>query len=186
MADVIDEGYLLKQISLGGDPARSALKPLYDYYSPRFVGFYCRRGLAPEDAEELSQEAFIKIVRSARKAGDITAPRAWLWRLARSVMLDYLKSPAARSGVDIPHLSPFMEADLDVQDLQDCVQRQFTAFAHTAPEAAQAISWAVVEGFNAREIADLLGRSHGATREFLSQVRKKLSDVLAICREYLS
>lgn len=184
MTEGVDEAVLLRDISLGGRRSRRALEELYRYYAGRFLAYYRRRGVSEFDREELCQDAFIKIVRSCRRAEDIHAPRAWLWSVARSVMLDHFRR---LHGEAMPLWNEDSAVDWEsAADLQDCVDKQFARFAARAPEAAQAITWAVVEGFSAVEIADLLERSPGATREYLSQVRKKLRQVLAVCRDYLS
>lgn len=185
----IDEAALLKQIAMGGHDAREALKPLYHYYAPRFRAFYLRRGLAHADADELCQEAFIKIARSTGAAGIIRSPRAWLWRVARSVMLDFLKRSNVEQSVD--DWSELVEpedqqARFDEQlGLKRCVEKQFAEFSRRHTEGSQVVSWAVVEGFTAVEIAELIGRSHGATREFLSQMKKHLRALLRVCDDYL-
>lgn len=184
MTEGVDEAVLLRDISLGGRRSRRALEELYRYYAGRFLAFYRRRGVSEFDREELCQDAFVKIVRSCRDAEDIHAPRAWLWSVARSVMLDYFRR---RGDEALPLWQE--EGDVDWEEtlnLQDCVDKQFARFAARAPEAAQAISWAVVEGFTAVEIAAMLERSPGATREYLSRVRKKLRQALAVCRDYLT
>ena len=48
-------------------------------------------------------------------------------------------------------------------------------------EAGQAIVWAAVDGLKSTQIAELIGRSAGATREFLSQTRKRLREYLEPC-----
>ncbi|GAB3375955.1 RNA polymerase sigma factor [Spongiibacter taiwanensis] len=196
-----DDGALLAELTVGGGRSQQALRLLYAYYAPRFIGYFRRRGASDADADDLCQEAFVKIMRSVGPAlaspRGITAPRAWLWLVARSVHLDHLGKQQRTAHDDLAldgaaagqAWSDFQTADevsTDQEGLGDCVRRQFARFADASPEAAQAISWAVVEGFTAPEIASLLGRSPGATREFLSQVRKKLRDVLSLCRDYLN
>ena len=66
-------------------------------------------------------------------------------------------------------------ADVAVtSNYQDCVHGQLARFSEAYPEACQAIVWAAVDGLKSAQIAELIGRSAGATREFLSQTRKRL------------
>lgn len=206
-----NEAELLAELVAGDGRTQQALRALYAYYAPRFRGYFRRRGASDADAEDLCQEAFVKIMRSVGPAlaseRGIGAPRAWLWQVARSALLDYVGKQQRLAGGDPANGAPANGAPAndssevasdwagfdmagdelaDQADLGDCVRRQFAQFAKGSPEAAQAISWAVVEGFTAAEIASLLGRSPAATREFLSQVRKKLRDALALCRDYLN
>jgi hypothetical protein len=47
------------------------------------------------------------------------------------------------------------------------------------------LPWLVTDHLSIREIAGILERSEGATREYLSQCRKKLEPFLQVCRELL-
>ena len=169
--DSLAEAGWLVDIAKGGSRAQRALEQLYHAYASRFRRYYLRRGFHPADADELCQDAFLKIVRSC-VGRDIASPRAWLWTLARSVMLDHVKK--ARPELSGGHAAAEEAIDDPLADygLRDCVQRQFTAFADSSPEGAQVVAWAVVDGFTAVEIAAMIDRSPGATREFLSQLRK--------------
>jgi DNA-directed RNA polymerase specialized sigma24 family protein len=46
-------------------------------------------------------------------------------------------------------------------------------FRRDHPQAAAAIAWVAEDGLSIDELSALLGRSRGATRQFLSQSRKK-------------
>jgi RNA polymerase sigma factor (sigma-70 family) len=65
------------------------------------------------------------------------------------------------------------EQRLNEQQLADLLARCQAAFEAAAPLHAQVVRWVAVEGLTPAEVAGLLGRSPGATREFLSQARKK-------------
>lgn len=52
-------------------------------------------------------------------------------------------------------------------------RRCFDAFAAAHPEHATALRWVVEDGLDNAALEQLLGRSPGATREFISQCRKK-------------
>ncbi len=87
MREQFDEASLLEEIACGGETARRALKPLYQRYGHRFRSYFQQRGLSLADAEDLSQECFIKIVKSASNVKEFNAPRAWLWSVAKSVLM---------------------------------------------------------------------------------------------------
>lgn len=189
MRESFSEAALLEEISAGGSAARKALKPLYCRYAHRFKAYFQQRGLGLADAEDLCQECFIKIVKSAPAAQPIRAPRAWLWSLAKSVLLDFYKSRRPSAELDEAVLAEQVleqatEGAVDL-DIEHCIERQFAVFAQDNPQGAQVLRWAVIEGFTAVEIAEMIGRSHGASREYLSQLRKKLRPILAICQELL-
>jgi hypothetical protein len=71
------------------------------------------------------------------------------------------------------------------ESLEDCVGRGFTEFAKNFSERAHVLSL-VMDGFDTAYIAAAIKRTPGATREFISQSRKRIEEFLLPCREYLS
>lgn len=167
---------------------REAARGLHRRYAGRFQAYLQRRGLDHASAEDAVQEAFIRLIRRAETfapgpQGEASA-RAWIWAVARSVWLDLQKRPA----LDTVSLEEGGAAEqgsapdvAQLSDYQDCVHGQLARFAQDSPEASQAILWAAVDGLPSGEIGLLLGRSAGATREFLSQTRKRLREYLQPC-----
>jgi len=61
----------------------------------------------------------------------------------------------------------------------ECFQRCWTRFEAESPTHAAVISWITQDGLTNEEISRLLDRSPGATREFISQCRKRARSYLA-------
>jgi len=57
--------------------------------------------------------------------------------------------------------------------LSACFDRCWDKFMESSPEHALVISWIAEDNLTHEQIAALLGRSPGATREFISQCRKR-------------
>lgn len=57
--------------------------------------------------------------------------------------------------------------------LAECFARCWSRFEQAAPAHAAVIAWIAEDGLGTEEIAALLERSPGATREFVSQCRKR-------------
>lgn len=182
------EDELLASLGMGEAARREAVSELYRRYAQRFMAYLQRRGISRHEAEELVQEAFMRLIRRA----DTFAPRgqgnAWIWQVARSAWLDAwkknepLSSAESLEGVAEPMLG--ITPDIASQsDFQDCVHGQLSRFIHTHPEGGQAILWAAVDGLDTEQISALLGRTAGAARQFLSQARKRLREYLQPCLE---
>ncbi len=69
--------------------------------------------------------------------------------------------------------------------LQQCYDRAYAGFAQSFPAAAQALDRVVQDRWSVRDLAALLQRTEGATREYLSQCRKKLKRFLEPCAPLL-
>ena len=182
----MSERQWLNAIAQGGDGRRQALSALYADYAPRYRAYFLRRGASAADAEECCQDAFVRLVRALDQGTTVDEPRAWLWQVARSQWVDFCRRPAHRHTDLEQWAEPVDEATdhTDQQDLDDCVRQQFARFAAAHPEGAQALVWASVEQFTAPEIGRLLDRSPGATRQWLSELRKRVRDYLSICRPW--
>src|SRR5690242_20439089 len=53
--------------------------------------FFVHIGLSPEDARDVLQETFIKIVRGAARFAPGGSARAWFWQIARNCLTDRLR-----------------------------------------------------------------------------------------------
>ena len=64
--------------------------------------------------------------------------------------------------------------------VQDCVAKGLERFAAEEPERAYVIDL-YADGIGLQEIADRIGRTYGATREYLSQCRKRVPPFIKHC-----
>ena len=92
---------LLLELVAGGD--RQAFATLYDRYSPRLLGLIVRILGIRGEAEDVLQETFLQVWRTAGRFDPAKAPPdVWLLLLARSRALDRLRrrTPLANDGVE--------------------------------------------------------------------------------------
>jgi RNA polymerase sigma-70 factor (ECF subfamily) len=64
---------------------------LYARYFPRIYGFLAQRTRSRADAEELAQEVFTAVFRSACGYGDRATPLSWIYGIARNTALNYVR-----------------------------------------------------------------------------------------------
>ena len=74
---------------------------------------------------------------------------------------------------------PAAEDAVKQHQLAACFERCWEKFMKYSPEHAVVISWIAEDNLTHEQIAALLGRSPGATREFISQCRKRARLYLA-------
>jgi RNA polymerase sigma-70 factor (ECF subfamily) len=72
------------------------------------------------------------------------------------------------------------------QALDNCVREAMKQFGKADPERAEAIRLTAYEDWPIDQVATYLGRTPGATREYLSQCRKKLRVYLEPCQRWLT
>lgn len=114
-------------------------------------------------AEDLMQETFVKATRSfAGYRGG--SPRSWLFSIARSVFLDDVRR---RRPVPSPDLEGATREDPDIAEA-DAVRRVLASL----PEAQRsALVLRDLVGLSYTEIADMLGKSLGATKVLIHRAR---------------
>ncbi len=188
----VDPNESLRLIAMGGKVAEQGMEQLFKLYASRIKAFFRRHRMSDEEAADLLQETFIKVYRSADKFQGNAKVSTWIWTIARNCMLDYLRAKKPHESLDdLLEEGDSVEAlvaqqeNTDQGHIQDCVQRGFFAFAKSFPERAHAMRLAAFEGWDMEELAQFLSRTPAATREYISQCRKKLSPFLEHCRDWL-
>jgi RNA polymerase sigma-70 factor, ECF subfamily len=175
---------------MGGKPRDNGIAQLYRAYARRFVAYLLKHRVPREHAEELVQEVFINIVRHCDSFRGDTRIDAWMWSIVRNALIDYMRRQRPEVTIDDDELINLAGAVEDSEsdtstDLDECVRKAFAAFSIANSDRAQVLSLVAFEGWSIEDVAVMLKRTPGATREYVSQCRKKLKDFLQPCREFL-
>lgn len=188
MNSLSDDALILSMAQADEQCRRDAVTELYYRYAHRFNAYLLRRGTPAHEAEELVQDAFVRLMRHAGAFKPQGHGNAWIWQVARSTWLDVWK----KKGPDTQSMNiedtdelalPHAPDTATMSDYQDCVHGQLARYIRAYPEGGQAVLWAAVDGLSTQQIAELLGRTAGAARQFLSQARKRLKEYLEPCLE---
>lgn len=161
----------------------------------------CARSVRDLDAaRDLVQDTFIKVWRRCTTFHGDSELLPWIRAIQRRAILDWLRKPRRELPMDAVggELTPEVAqriADLSAQsvatpvderrrhELNACFQRCWERFQVAAPAHAAVIGWIVDDGLTHEEIGALLGRTPGATREFISQCRKRARQHFSEWRE---
>ncbi len=142
----------------------------------RFLRFRIRN---PEDARDLSQEAFLRLLRLDRSEF-IRRPDQYLMRIAANLAYEHRlreKSRAAEALGDVPEQRADAADEPEVRfGQQREVQTLEQVLGTLPPNVRAALVWHRRDGLTYREIADKLGVS-------ASMVKKYLQQGIARCRQ---
>jgi len=147
-------------------------------------------------AEDVVQESLIKVWQRCatfRGPGD---PHAWVRQIVRNTLLDRLRvrrpetSLQADDGDLVPEAAAAVaalslasdtgpEAEIKARQSEQTFRQCFAQFHAAHPQHATVLRWVAEDGLDNVEVEQLLGRTPGATREFLSQCRKKAKPFFA-------
>jgi RNA polymerase sigma-70 factor (ECF subfamily) len=191
--DDIGPDRYLEWVAGGGALAEKGIEGLFRLYASRIKAFFRRHRMSDEEAADLLQETFVKVYRGAASFSGGAKPSTWIWSIARNCMLDQLRSKRPTESLDA-----YLDADmLDIEavtdaaciaesiGMRDCIERGFAAFSIQHPERASVMRLAVFEEWEIDEVAEFLARTPAATREYLSQCRKRLRVFLEPCRDLM-
>ena len=143
------------------------------------------------EAEDLTQETFLRAYQRRDSLRDKGAQTAWLYRIATHICLDRLRQYARRSPkeseadlneVDVPEPdTPSLQKALEQGEMSECVQRYFNRLSDSYRSV---ILLHDMHELTAPEIAQLLGESLATIKIRLHRARRKLSVALAAGCEF--
>ena len=164
-----------------------ALK-LFEKYGFRkeFIGFAMKSGIDYEDARDLVQKFIIdKLCMKSDSIKNIEFARTWMYQVFRNMINDQgrMLIRSREVPLDKNKDQAYEQRTYDKnQALSDCVQEQLKIFREKEPKHAEVVEF-ILKDLNTEQIRLIIGRSYGATREFMSQCRKKFRPFLEICNE---
>ena len=131
-------------------------------------------------AEDVVQEAFMRLAIAERTGSTPDCRRAWLTR----VVLNLIISGARRADVARRHTLPVTLDDVTTVSPEALVLASerddaLRATLRTASPVARRSLVLAAEGYSGREIARAIGRTEGATRTLMSRARGELRRELA-------
>lgn len=122
-----------------------------------------------EDAEDIVQEAFIRLMRSGESFSGQENVKAWLIRVAINLCKDMLRSPARSRRGELSEDIPCESAE--EYGLLECIRRM-------KPEHAAVLYLYYYEGYSVKETARILRISATAVSTRLSRARVQLKKTL--------
>lgn len=141
-------------------------KALFERHAPAVLRFF--RAKVPESAEDLTQEVFMRFLRAAAIE---TAPRAFLFGIARNVMRETFKRRRPDFDDSITAV-----ADVDAASSTHLHARRslLTALQVLPFDLQVTIELHYWEGFTSEELAAVLGISASSARTRLTVARERL------------
>jgi RNA polymerase sigma-70 factor (ECF subfamily) len=182
-----EEEYALVQRIQSGDS--DAFAVLMDLYQKQVYHLALRTVGNPEDAADMTQEAFLRAYRAIGSFRGDSKLSVWLYRLTQNVCIDFLRSRGRKPTVSLTVENETDEIqELDVADdrfdpevqyqrkaLRDAVRRGLDEL----PEEYRTILvLREINGLSYAEIGEQLQLEEGTVKSRLFRARKKLCEFL--------
>lgn len=185
------EAESVKGFDCTAKPALEDLAHLYAMYNTRIYCLCLRMTGNPDDAEDLSQEAFLRLIQKIDKFRGESAFYTWLRRLAINVVLLKFQKASWRHEVSLEELTdPVMDRrpdqflatiDPELVGVIDRVSLE-RAMDRLPPGFKSVFVLHDIEGYQHTEISKLLGCSIGTSKSQLHKARLKMRELLEEAR----
>jgi RNA polymerase sigma-70 factor (ECF subfamily) len=156
-----------------------AFETLYRSHAARIYALASRMAGSADEGEDLLQEIFLQAFRKLGSFNGDSAVGTWLYRLALNHCLDFVRSKQAKMG----KVTDTLDADTSIQPLA----RRETPIARIDLERAiehlpagcrEAFVLHDVEGFDHKEVGQMLGIAEGTSKSQVFKARMKLRAIL--------
>ena len=197
---------ILNNICAGGSAQQEALRALYQTKAATFKRFFLHKGVHTDAVEDVLQDTFVKIFRSAgtyhgQGGFSDSSASAWMHSVAFSCMQDHFQKTnriqqtqtsyddlADPSKVETDQMLQVRALDdaniAATQAVNQCIAAGLEDFAAEQPDR-YAVLMAQLDGEDIASIGRRIGRTLAATKEYLSQCRKKLAPFIEHCTPLL-
>jgi RNA polymerase sigma-70 factor (ECF subfamily) len=149
------------------DKQQKIFSQIYDQYIDKIYRFIFLKVNSQEKAQDLCSETFLRGWRTFKeKKGQIENCQAFLYRIARNLVIDHYREKARTqivSADNVPVIDP--KEDLENKSLLNSdLERVKSALDNLQDNYQEIIIWHYVEDLSIPEIAKILNKSEGAVR----------------------
>jgi RNA polymerase sigma-70 factor (ECF subfamily) len=166
---------------IGDTSQRIAIASLYGDYYDKIVRYIFIRISNRSEAENLGGEVFLRALRSlgSYRGSKLQMP-AWLFSIARNLVIDYQRKMSKRKHVSIDEVeiadSHSVEQEMETKSE---VARLSKALKQVTPAQREVIGLRFFAGMSSFEVSKILGKSSGAVREMqraaIETLRKQMA-----------
>jgi RNA polymerase sigma factor (sigma-70 family) len=154
-------------------------RALYDHFKAKLTGLCRRYARDREDAQDMLQEAFIKIFTNIRQVNSHETLEAWMKSIAVRTAIDHYNKKKRTDLFSCPYQEYEVSGtahDIILDNLSD--EYLITAI-NELPEGCRLVfNLSVVEGYSHIEIADMLGITDSTSRSQLHYAKQLLKEKL--------
>ena len=170
MAEPLD--ILIKECIRGKPKSQEAL---YRRFAPAMYGICLQYASSEEDAQDILQEAFIKVFSKLDQVKNPGAFPGWIRRVMINTALEKYRSQVILQRIDEIREDPGTTYDNDV--LRSLTADELVDLIRSlSPKYRMVFNLYAIEGYSHQEISDELGISVGTSKSNLSRARAILQD----------
>ncbi|MBS5576292.1 MAG: RNA polymerase sigma factor [Oscillospiraceae bacterium] len=183
----MSEEQLIRRAQQGDN---GAFEELLLLHQKKVYNLCLRMSANPDDALDLSQEAFLRAWRSLGQYQFEASFSTWLFRLTSNICIDFLRRKKRRQETSLTESYDDSDegAELSVPDAQPGPEQQAMtnetkielarAMEQLSPEHREILQLRVIEDLQYEQIADILGVRVGTVKSRLARARLSFRKIL--------
>jgi RNA polymerase sigma-70 factor (ECF subfamily) len=152
---------------------------IYEHYSPQIHRYVYRLVGSLEQADDITQDTFLRAFQGIAKIAIDSNVSAWLYRIASNAAFDILRRRKLITWMPIHEESDksgeFTSEDFTPQVIESDIVRR--AVAEMPPALAVCLVLRSVEGFSCEEIAEILKIPKGTVFSRLARARESFQQI---------
>ncbi len=161
----------------------NTLQDIWTDLGGRVRGFVGKRVSDSHAADDIAQEVMLKVHSHLVALPPEDKLPAWVFAVARNVVIDHYRASAVRDHADVAEAEPMADlADDDQQqalrDLTPCLMRMVEQLPEPYREA---MKLADIEGLSQQEVADRTGESLSGAKSRVQRGRQQLRAMILDC-----
>lgn len=156
-----------------GDPVSQ--EQLYRQFSAAMYGLCLQYASSVEDAQDILQDGFIKVFCKISQVNDPKAFPGWIRRVMINTALERYRSQVALQRVD-DHQGEWNDQVTDEVLESINAQALLELIRELTPKYRMVFNLYAIEGYNHKEIGEMLGISEGTSKSNLSRARAILQE----------
>jgi RNA polymerase sigma-70 factor (ECF subfamily) len=167
----LEEKELIEKCKNG---SRTAQWELYQKYSPVLFGICLRYSDSRETAEDILQDAFLKIYSSIGDYEGVGSFEGWMKRIAiNTAITNYHQTAKHKHHEDVDDYAQSIASDDPNFDSLEFTREELLGVVNSLPDGYRMVfNMFAIEGFKHREIAEMLGIDINTSKTQFLRARK--------------
>lgn len=174
------------------DNSEFEFQKIYDAFQPKILRYLIRL-VGEHEAEDLTQEVFVKVSQALENFRGESKLSTWLYRIATNAAIDRLRSPLSQKRLSDDSIEqdetelddrnawtgekkPLVEQQIVRKEMNDCIKD----FIEKLPENYRTVLvLGELEGLSNKDVAEILGVTLDTVKIRLHRARERLKKELA-------
>jgi RNA polymerase sigma-70 factor (ECF subfamily) len=170
-----------------------AWESFVDTQYDHFFNFLKGQKIAEDHIDDIISDTLLSVYAKLDTLRQDSKFESWMWQILRNNMKAYFKDASKERNImfavdnkeleNLGNDEPLnVKFDQEYDDPSHCVEEKLKIFETDAPDRHFVITQQM-SGVSIKEIAVMIGREYPATKEYISQSKKKLEAYLKECYE---